>query len=148
MPKPNDPPVDKSQGDQPRIEVEQYAPQLYRYLIKRLRSRQDAEDLVQSVFLRFLQTPRNELIRQPRAYLYKIAVNVIIELRLRRQKDPVLIDSDTAAERAEHANPADIWTDTPGERLAMEEQLGRVLNQVPKTYRAVLLMRTRDGLSF
>ena len=32
--------------------------------------------------------------------------------------------------------------------MALEEQVNAVLYQLPKTYRAVLLMRARDGLSF
>jgi RNA polymerase sigma-70 factor (ECF subfamily) len=131
-----------------RAVLEKHAPELFRFLARRLRSRLDAEDLLQSVYLRFLQTPHTELIRQPRAYLYRIATNVIGEFHLRRRREPVLYDSNTASEVAERSEGVDIWTDTFGDRMAIEEQVARVLNQIPKTYRAVLLMRTRDGLSF
>ncbi len=140
----NEPQVPHAQ----REVLEDLAPALYRFLLRRLRSRRDAEDLLQSVYLRFLQTPHTELVRQPRAYLYRIATNVISEFHMRRQREPVLYDSQTASEVAEQAPADDMWTDGYGERLAMEEQLKRVLDQLPKTYRAVLLMRTRDGLSF
>jgi RNA polymerase sigma-70 factor (ECF subfamily) len=128
--------------------LEHHAPALYRFLARRLRSRRDAEDLLQSVYLRFLQTPNTELVRQPRAYLYRIATNVLSEFHLRRGREPVLYDSQTANEAAELMPAGEACTDVFGERLAMEEQLKRVLDQLPRTYRAVLLMRTRDGMSF
>lgn len=135
-------------GDSSGIVLERHACELYRFLAKRLRSRQDAEDLLQSVYLRFLQTPHTDLIRQPRAYLYRIATNMISEFNLRRRREPILYDSEAVSESAGQAGPADVWADVFGDRLALQEQLERVVGQLPKTYRAALLLRTLDGLSF
>ncbi len=130
------------------IALEQYATELFSFLAKRLRSRQEAEDLLQSIYLRFLQTPHTELIRQPRAYLYRIAANMLSEFHLRRRREPIVYDSNTVLESAERAQPADVWSDVFGDRLALEDQLGRIISRLPATYRAVLLMRTLHGASF
>lgn len=139
---------DPSGGPTPTLRLEQYAGELYRFLLRRLRRRHEAEDLLQSVYLRFLQTPQTDLVRQPRAYLYRIATNLLGEFALRARRDPVLYDSKTAGELSEHATLQEIASDVFGDRMALEEQLQRVMQQLPKTYRTVLLLRTVEGLSF
>src|SRR5688572_16207969 len=109
------------------IALEQYASELFSFLAKRLRSRQEAEDLLQSIYLRFLQTPHTELVRQPRAYLYRIAANMLSEFYLRQRREPIVYDSAAALESAEHVQPADVWADVFGERLAMQDQLARII---------------------
>jgi RNA polymerase sigma-70 factor (ECF subfamily) len=128
--------------------IEQHQPGLYRFLIRRLRGAEDAQDLAQDVYLRFLQVQHNELVRQPQAYLYRIAANLVSEFSLRRKNHPVTYDSRAVQNRTEH--PDDIWTDEVGESLNRQQelqQLEHVLTQLPAAYQAVLLLRTRDGLS-
>jgi RNA polymerase sigma-19 factor, ECF subfamily len=136
-------------ADDPRgSALEQHAAELFAFLAKRLRSRQEAEDLLQSIYLRFLQTPHTDLIRQPRAYLYRIAANMLSEFHLRRQRDPIVYDSNAVLDSTERAQPADVWRDVFGDRLALEDQVSRVITRLPATYRAVLLMRILNGASF
>lgn len=130
------------------VRLEQYAAELHRFLLRRLRGRQEAEDLLQSIYLRFLQTPHADLVRQPRAYLYRIATNILSEFALRNRRDVVVYDSDAAMRLAECSTAEQVGSDVFGERLALEEQLQRIIGQLPKTYRAVLLMRMLEGLSF
>ncbi len=140
--------VEPSSSAPTAFRLEQYAEELYRFLLRRLRRRQEAEDLLQAVYVRFLQTPHNELVRQPRAYLYRIATNLVSEFGLRSRRDPVIYDSEAAAHTAEHATAEQAGEDALGDRLALEQQLQRVVMQLPRTYRTVLLLRAVEGLSF
>jgi RNA polymerase sigma factor (sigma-70 family) len=130
------------------IGIEQYATRLYRYFLRQMRSTQDAEDLLQTVYMRWWQSPKHELVQKPESYLYRIASNVLAEYRMRGRRDVVIYDSDAAEERAERAEEDELWRDEQTERAALEQQLRRVLAQIPPTYRAALVMRTRDDLSF
>jgi RNA polymerase sigma-70 factor (ECF subfamily) len=127
------------------IGSEQYYTELHRFLVRRLRSSQQAQDLAQEAYLRLLRVARAELVRQPRAYLYRIAVNLVSEFRLRAQREPITYDSSTLEELAETA-----VTELAGEaEQALEaQQIEGFLEQLPPLYRAILLLRKRDGLSY
>jgi RNA polymerase sigma factor (sigma-70 family) len=124
---------------------EQYRGQLHRYLVWRLRSAQDAQDVAQEVYLRFLQISLQEPIREPQALLYRLASNLVYELRVRSQHGHVQFDSEVAESLAERSD--DVWRDELNERLSSARQLESALSRLPATYQAVLLMRKRDGLS-
>lgn len=113
--------------------------------MRRLRSSQQAQDLAQEAYLRLLRVERSELVHQPRAYLYRIAVNLVSEFRLRARRDPVTYDSETVDEAAEKLGemPAD-----EGERSADAQQIEMLLDQLPPLYRAIFVLRKRDGLSY
>ena len=124
---------------------EQYHAELHRFLMRRLQSSQHAQDLAQEAYLRLLRVERAELVRQPRAYLYRIAANLILEFRLRAHREPIVFDSDALAEAAEQISeaPAD-----EGERAADAQQIELILDQLPPLYRAIFVLRKRDGLSY
>jgi RNA polymerase sigma-70 factor (ECF subfamily) len=124
---------------------EQYYTELHRFLVRRLRGSQQAQDLAQEAYLRLLRVERGELVRQPRAYLYRIAVNLVSEFRLRARREPITYDSDTLAELAEIAS---VETSSDAQRAADAEQVETLLEQLPPLYRAILILRKRDGLSY
>src|SRR3954467_4222821 len=97
---------------------EQYHAELHRFLMRRLHSAQQAQDLAQEAYLRLLRVEHSELIRQPRAYLYRIAVNLVSEFRLRAKREPITYDSESLEQLAEIA-----CVDSPAEaELAVEAQ--------------------------
>jgi RNA polymerase sigma factor (sigma-70 family) len=119
---------------------------LVRFILSRLRSAEDARDLAQETYLRFLQVPDAAVIRQPLRYLYRIALNLVYEFSLRRDRSIVTFDSQVADEQAARMPPES--GAEPGQELATAEQLDRILNQIPPHYRRVLVMHKRDGLSY
>jgi RNA polymerase sigma factor (sigma-70 family) len=118
---------------------------LQRFLTRRLRCAHTARDLAQDVYLRFMLVSRQEGIRKPQAFLYQLASNLIYEYRVRQQHAQVVYDSDLL-EAADHRTALEFGAD-PGDRLSSIQELERILKPLPKAYRAVLLMRKRDGLS-
>src|SRR3984885_2376818 len=62
---------------------------LVRFIAKRLRSVADAHDLAHEAYVRLLRLKRKDLIRDPQAYLYRIAVNILYEFELKRKADAI-----------------------------------------------------------
>jgi RNA polymerase sigma-70 factor (ECF subfamily) len=86
---------------------DRFAPELYRYIYRRLGARTLAEDLTAEVFVRVLHRQREP--NDWRAYLYRIAHNLVIDsLRkhphMLEEADELLVDErNDPAERAEIA---------------------------------------------
>ena len=89
---------------------------LTRYLRRRLPGRIDAEDLAQEVYVRLLRVEQIEHIKEPQAYLYRVASNVAQEWRMRA----VRVRGPLGSDRGER--PAVIrgmWFTYPLARMAM-----------------------------
>jgi RNA polymerase sigma-70 factor (ECF subfamily) len=124
---------------------EAFGSELHRFLTRRLRCTHQARDLAQDTYLRFMLVSRREPIRNAQAFLYQLASNLIYEYRAREQHSRVVYDSDLL--EAVDRQTAVEGADDPLDRLSHAQELERVLKVLPKAYRAVLLMRKRDGLS-
>jgi RNA polymerase sigma-19 factor, ECF subfamily len=122
-----------------------YGSELHRYLVKRLRAGEEADDMAQEVYLRLLRLQRSDLIRQPAAYVYFLASQVVGEFRMRAAKRPIVYDSealDRAASDDGYSRPDEL-----PEREHAEREVKRLLAKLNKAHRTVLLMRKRDGFS-
>ncbi len=127
-------------------ELEETRARLHGFLLRRMgRGNPEATDLLQEVYVRFLQTPDHALIRQPMAYLYRIAANLLYDRRRREERETVVFDSQAADESAER--PADVLRDELVESLNARQEIEHRLAELPGTYQAVLLLYKRDGLS-
>jgi RNA polymerase sigma factor (sigma-70 family) len=122
-----------------------YGSELHRYLVKRLRAGEEAEDVAQEVYLRLLRLSRHDLIRQPAAYVYFLAAQVVGEYRLRAAKQPVVYDSETL-DRVTSQDSYSKRDDLP-DREHTERELRRLLAKLNSAHRTVLVMRKRDGYS-
>lgn len=123
----------------------QYSKALHNYLFRRLRSREDAEDMAQEVYLRLLRVEASEMIQTPQAYLYGIASHVVHQSRIRAQREVVDFDSDSTealTETSLHATRDDFT-----EEAEIEQIVEWALNQLPLMQRVVLLLHKRDQLS-
>ena len=111
---------------------------LLRFLRARLSSPADAEDLAQEVYLRLLRVKDTSAIRNRRAYVLRVAANIVMEWRmLSRNKlthtpdplDYMADDNDT-----EHQ----AWLEQ------QTAELEAALNTLTPKCRAVLIMHRRD----
>jgi RNA polymerase sigma-70 factor (ECF subfamily) len=128
--------------------IERYWPDVRRYLLRRVRSRSDADDLSQEVCLRFLMADEAVSPRKPLAYLYGIAANLLADYRTHatRERGSIVVDSELAEtfmEQGSGAAPA-ISEDIVG----LEQLLTRALSKLPPTHCSVLLAHKRDGMSY
>lgn len=121
---------------------EQYGPQLYRFCLGRLRSPEEAEDAVQSTFLRVYKSlGKGTAPEYEAAWLYKIAHNVCLsrhEVVGRRRAFETLQDFD----EIEYALAA---PESHHEELA---GLSDALAEMPANLRQAILLREWQGLSY
>src|SRR5215470_13933481 len=78
---------------------------LLRYVRRCVRKPADAADLAQEVFLRMLRVPDIEGIRDPQAYLYTVAHNIIRERALQQRRTGHAIDVDVPSVQAQLVEP-------------------------------------------
>jgi RNA polymerase sigma-70 factor (ECF subfamily) len=121
--------------------VETYSPLLFRVAHSVLRSRAEAEDVVQDVFVRVLQH-RNALtgVREMRVWLVRIAWNLALDRR--RRVRPEQFDEGFADELVARDLPAD---EALEEARRMRTVL-REMERLPKMERQVLLLSAVEEL--
>jgi RNA polymerase sigma-70 factor (ECF subfamily) len=84
----------------------EHAPLVYRTAWGVLGSREDAEDVLQTVFLKLLRREfPPDLQQNPKAYLYKAAVTVSLDLLRTRRRRPVLVDDLEHLEASRRPGP-------------------------------------------
>lgn len=126
--------------------LEHYAAELHRYLMRRLRDAQSAQDVAQEVYLRLLRVSDAEQVRNYQAYLFSVASNVIREFKIRAHRDRVTYDSEMVEEMADtEAQPGNVGAS--GE-VDAKIQLESLLAQLPPLCRAVLVLHKQEGLSY
>lgn len=76
-----------------------YGHRLRRFVAGRVRQPDDVDDMVQETFLRFLNNQRDSQIHHPLGYLYRIALNLIIDRTRRRSPLAGAVELDEIAER-------------------------------------------------
>jgi RNA polymerase sigma-70 factor (ECF subfamily) len=123
--------------------LENYYRELVSFLSARLGNAQAAEDVVHDAYVRVLERSSDEPIEQPRAFLYRTALNLVIDGHRRntlRQIEPLeALDAD---ER--FYSPSPQATLAQGQRLEMVQ---RALNELPTVCRDCFLLRKLEGLS-
>lgn len=132
--------------------VDLYSTQIYRLALKMLGDPQDAEDVLQTTFLKALQSVRNFEGRSSLStWLYRIAVNEALML-LRRHKPtvPAAMDDENEDDQLQHPTQFTDWCCIPEEELLSAESRGRLdlaIRQLPEKLRVVFLLRDVEGLS-
>ena len=116
------------------------------FFSRRIRTKADAADLAQEVYLRMLRISDQEAIRNPVHYLYTVANNLVKENAVleRRQASGIDIEEAPAHELLETLPEFEGEFDA-GQRLA---RLGVVLKQLRPKCRAAVELRFTHDLSF
>jgi RNA polymerase sigma factor (sigma-70 family) len=113
---------------------------LLRFIRMRVRNEADAHEIAQESYLRFMRLPAVELIRNPEAYLCRIAANMLHEYGLRqRQRTTVEAQAD---EPASGASSFDVVVSRE-----QSTRLDAVLNRLPANRRAALILHLRNEMS-
>lgn len=122
---------------------EEYFTPVYRYVLFRVRSKEDADELTQEVFLKALGAfSRYEAKREnPLPFFYTIAKNAIIDFGKKRK--------DFAVGEDALAQAPDSTMNTDDEAIRGEEleALGRALAKLPEDQREALELRFMGNLS-
>lgn len=118
---------------------------LKRYLAFRLGNEAEAQDLAQEAYLRLMRIRKPELVRKPHAYLFRIAANLANEYHLKAARNLESADIDEVCAAGNDSDESSFET-----RLELREQVARldeIIADLPELYRAILIMRKRDGYS-
>lgn len=132
--------------------VDLYSAHIYRLALKMLGDPQDAEDVLQTTFLKALQSMGSFEGRSSLStWLYRIAVNEAL-MSLRRQKPTVSVamDYESDEEDIEHPTQLTDWCCLPEEELLSAEAkryLDLAVRRLPEKLRLVFLLRDVEGLS-
>ena len=130
------------EADATRALYEQYGRQIYAFCFSRLRSREEAEDAVQSTFLNaFRALQRDVAPSHEAAWLYKIAENVCLT-RARSSVRPRRVETPGDLEAISEVVPAH---EPDTEELV---NLPQALESMPEQQRRALLLREWQGLSY
>ena len=114
---------------------------LLRFLGRRVRSTVDIEDLAQETYLRLLRARDLGDVRNPQAYLLRVASHVVVEWRDHQPRPDLLVEID------DDALIDDCQPEFELEASISEDRLNQTLASVSPTMRAVLLLRLRDERS-
>ena len=120
-----------------------HAPVVRRFLSSRLGNAADVEDLAHETYLRLTRVDNLDLIRNPEAYLVRIASNLANELLIKQGRNPAAVSLDDIQEE----DVAGSAVEGILEQGADLDRLQAVLGKMPPHYAAVLLMRKRDGFT-
>lgn len=120
---------------------------LHGFLRRRAARSWDVQDLAQEVYVRMLQIDekRAGAIRDPRAYLFTVASNLIKEHAMLQKRHAAGLDVDQVVPSLEapEGSAQDV-----AERDDRRRRLARMLDRLPARCRAVLIMQHRDGMSY
>ena len=124
-----------------------YKAELHRWLVKRLRSPEAADDIAQEVFSRAVRVENVEYVRKPLSYLFGIAFHVISEYQIREEQDRIITYDSSVVDQLDH-HPSMVVPDEFADRLNLQRQIEAALADLPPHYRTVLLLCKRDGMTY
>ena len=123
--------------------MESYYRELLGFINARLGNQQVAEDVVHDAYVRVLERTSSTPIEQPRAFLYRTALNLVIDGHrrnaLRQVESLDVLDTDDG-----FSSPSPQLCLDQGQRLDM---LQRALAELPSACRDSFMLRKLEGLS-
>jgi len=132
--------------------VDAYSSPIYRLALKMLGNQQDAEDVLQTTFLKALKYVADFEGRSSLStWLYRIAANEALML-MRRKRPSISLDEEPDDEDGEPRQPLQLadWGALPESELVSAEskkQLDLAIQALPEKLRVVFLLRDIEGLS-
>jgi len=129
-----------------------HGPGLIRFLSRKMRSAEDAEDIAQNAFIRIQRVANSGELDNLKAYLYQTASNLAID-QLRREKlHNNYINQETTKHLAQdEAGPSMSDQCTPDRLLSAQRQLKEIrkaLDGLPIKCRQAFLLHRNKGLSY
>jgi RNA polymerase sigma factor (sigma-70 family) len=116
--------------------VENYADRLFRYILKNIRDRERASDLVQDSFEKLWIRNRDIQFSKAKSYLFSIAHNTMVD-SIRKEKRQIVTDVADMPITADRTHYTDI-----------REVLDEGLKRLTEIQRSVILLRDYEGYSY
>jgi RNA polymerase sigma factor (sigma-70 family) len=119
---------------------------LQAFFYRRIKTKHDAADLVQEVYLRILRVKDSDAILNPEGYLYTVASNLVHEHYVLTQRHTASVDLDHPSIESELGRPAGFE-----DLFDLETRVARlrdVLGQLPQKCRATVHLKYQHGMSY
>lgn len=130
--------------------IKEYGKKLFAFIRGRVRTEEDAEDILQDVWYQLYNT--SEAIDQVGAWLYRVARNKIIDRY--RKKSPELLDDQGYEDEEGELHLKEILLADPGNpeteylKSLFWKELNEGLNELPKEQKEVFILNELEGLTF
>ena len=117
--------------------VNQYADNVYRFIVKNLRHEEDARDIVQTAFEKLWRNRETVENEKSKSYLFTVAYNQMID-HIRKNKRIQLKDdfSEDARQVQQSGNSN------------LKKALMEALNQLNETQRSLVMLKDYEGYSY
>lgn len=138
-------PNDPDRADRIARMFVEYGDQIQGYIAQRIRPREDARDLTQEVFARFIRSRHADGCDCPKALLYEIARNLIIDRSRRRASRRTELHQPYDDEEIEGIGADPSCVIDSGRRLDAVEA---IILSLPSKCREVFVLSRFEGLSY
>jgi RNA polymerase sigma factor (sigma-70 family) len=119
---------------------------LQAYFHRRIRTKSDAPDLAQEVYVRMLRVSDTDAIRNPQLYLYTVASNLMKEHAVRDRRQASCLDIDDASVQQRLGELPSLDSELDASQTA--GHLQSVLEQLPVKWRTAVILQYRYGLTY
>lgn len=111
--------------------------------MRRVRRPEDVDDLTQEIFELFVRRKdRAEVVRNPLAYLFRIAFHVVGASLADENRSPVVFDSRQLPDETRGSSSEE------AEELLAQEHVRQALAQLPENHLIALMLVEGQGLSY
>ena len=116
--------------------VDQYADNVYRFIVKNLRHPEDARDIVQTAFEKLWRNREAVETEKSKSYLFTVAYNQMID-HIRKQKRIQLQDDFSEEIRVQ-----------PAANGQLKKVLMDALNRLNETQKSLVMLKDYEGYSY
>lgn len=116
--------------------VNQYADNVYRFIVKSLRHEEDARDIVQTAFEKLWRNREAVETEKSKSYLFTVAYNQMID-HIRKNKRIQLREDFSEDGRVQHTNTANL-----------KKTLMDALNRLNETQKSLVMLKDYEGYSY
>ncbi len=130
-------------------QMDELATPLVRYLTKKVRNNEDANDLAQEAFLRMHKFQQSRQLDNARAFLFKTANNLVVDQMRRARVHDKYLSFQMLPEQSDEDN--DKFAPSAERTVSAEEELDqiyKVVDQMPEKVRRAFLMHRGKDLSY
>lgn len=130
--------------------IKEHGATLIRFLSQRLKSREDAEDVAQSTFMRLYTLDNPSEVENPRAFLFQVAANLSVDQLRRKNLMGNFIDSELAKREGDDsvAIDGDISPEQVVEAKERVQRIFQVIDAMPTNVKQAFLLNRFKGLSY
>lgn len=126
----------------------EHSASLIRFLTRRLKSHEEAEDIAHAALLRIEKLDDGVSLDNPKAYLFQIASNLAIDAIRRKEVLNRYIHLESSRIEATNRSRDNL---SPERIIAAKQQLAQIneaLNKLPIKPRQAFLLHRRNGMSY